>query len=144
MRRIVVGVDGSAGSGAALTWATRQAELTGADLEVVLAFGSELAWIDIGADYEAEWRARAAQEARATLGRCVGEIVPSALRPRVHQTVVDAAPAAALVATARDADLLVVGSRGRGAVAGLLLGSVSRRCTEQAPCPVVVVPSTPT
>ena len=49
-------------------------------------------------------------------------------------------PRAVLMEEARDSDLLVVGSRGRGGVVGLLLGSVSQRCIETAVCPVVVVP----
>jgi nucleotide-binding universal stress UspA family protein len=50
------------------------------------------------------------------------------------------APAAVLAAAAEEADLLVVGSRGRGGFAGLLLGSVSARCAQLGPCPVVIVP----
>ncbi len=53
--------------------------------------------------------------------------------------VVEANPAAALIDMCRDAQLLVVGSRGHGAFAGMLLGSVSQHCVQHACCPVVVV-----
>jgi nucleotide-binding universal stress UspA family protein len=58
--------------------------------------------------------------------------------------LVEDAPARALVRAASDADLLVVGSRGRGGFKGVLLGSVSQQCARQAPCPLVIVPHAPT
>ena len=53
--------------------------------------------------------------------------------------MVEGYPAPTLIDEAREADLLVVGSRGHGAFAGMLLGSVSQHCAQQAACPVVIV-----
>ena len=140
MARIVVGVDGSAGSIAALDWAVRQAEVTGSELTAVLAYSYDLAWIDGGMDYVPKWIERTAVEARRTLDEIVAERVPETSPVVVHAMVVEGPTARVLVEIAREADLLVVGSRGRGGFSGLFLGSVSQRCAERAPCPVVVVP----
>lgn len=138
--RIVVGVDGSHGSQAALRWALRQAAATGSRVEAVLAYDSGLAWIDVGSDYEDSWTQHAAEQARQELDRVLEAVAPEVHSVPVHEVVVEGAPAEALVELAKDADQLVVGTRGRGGFAGLLLGSVSQRCVERAPCPVVVVP----
>lgn len=60
-------------------------------------------------------------------------------RVEVQTQVIEGHAAPVLIAAARDAQLLVVGSRGHGAFAGMLLGSVSEHCTSHSPCPVVVV-----
>ena len=57
----------------------------------------------------------------------------------IERRVVHDSPTKALIAESTDADLLVVGSRGRGGFTGLLLGSVSQQCASAAPCPVVIV-----
>ena len=58
----------------------------------------------------------------------------------VERRVVEGAAASVLVDESRDAELLVVGSRGHGGFAGLLLGSVSQQCAHHATCPVVIIP----
>jgi nucleotide-binding universal stress UspA family protein len=73
----------------------------------------------------------------------VADVAGDAAAVRVDQIAVDDRPARALIAAAADADLLVVGSRGHGGFAGLLLGSVSQQCAQHAPCPVVIVPKRP-
>jgi nucleotide-binding universal stress UspA family protein len=140
MDRIVVGVDDSAGARAALAWAVRWAQRVTGELEVVLAFDSELAWIDGGSDYEAQWLENAKTKAEAVLRGIVRDVVTGDEGIRVHEIVQEGAPARVLLDRADGADLLVVGTRGRGGFAGLLLGSVSQRCVEHSRCPVVVVP----
>ncbi|SRR5579875_1780864 len=139
-RRIVVGVDGSPPSRAALRWAVGQAALTGAVVDAVTAWrlpaGYEWAPDATGiADFEAEARknlAEAVSEATREAGD-TGSAVD--VRPQV----VWGHPAQVLIEAARGAELLVVGSRGRGGFAGALLGSVSQYCVHHAPCPVLVI-----
>jgi nucleotide-binding universal stress UspA family protein len=141
-RRIVVGVDGSPESRAALDWAVREACCTGGTIDAVLAHETGLAWIDVGSEYESAIVQQSAEHARKELRETLAAMRPDGHWPvAVHPLTVAGAPADVLVDLARDADLLVVGSRGRGAFAGLLLGSTSQRCAERSPCPVVVVPA---
>jgi nucleotide-binding universal stress UspA family protein len=141
-RTIVVGIDGSPQSQAALEWAVAEAAHFGGDIEAVLVHSSGLAWIDVGSDAEALIVARAAEVAGETLRTTIDAVaLPGDGSVRVKPIVVEGEPAKALVDLAEHADLLVVGTRGRGGFAGLLLGSVSQRCAERSPRPVVVVPS---
>jgi nucleotide-binding universal stress UspA family protein len=136
--KLVVGVDGSEASRHALQWASEEARLRGARLVVVHAWFIPAAvapgLVPVPVDPE-EWRLEAeelvARELEETLGAEPG--VP------VERVVVPGSPAAVLVEAADGADLLVVGSRGRGGFAGLLLGSVSQQAAHHAPCPVVIV-----
>lgn len=136
VRRIVVGVDGSPSSLAALNWAARYAEASGAVLEVVTSwqwpntFGAPLV-VPAGYDPDADARAVLEQALRAVRQTHPGLVI----RP----TVVQSHPAPALVEASRGADLLVVGSRGHGEFAGMLLGSVSEHCVANAHCPVLVL-----
>jgi len=130
---IVAGVDGSEEGTLALRWALRQAALTGARLHVVSAwqvpFGYGFPEAYIGTDVEDGFRAHLRQ---------ILHDVPAGDVP-VSSSVVNGVPAAVLVEASRGAELLVVGSRGHGAFAGLLLGSVSTHCVSHAHCPVTVV-----
>jgi len=133
---IVIGMDGSESSRQALHWAVAQAKVTGATLEAVMAWAPPLPWgrtptFPAGQDPEEETRKLLAEEVESVLG-------PHGAH-EIQETVVQGQPAPALIAASRNADLLVVGSRGHGAFSGTLLGSVSRHCVTNATCPVVVV-----
>lgn len=135
-RRIVVGVDGSAGSKAAYAFALAEARLRGAGVDAVMAwhFPAMAAEGGVPADFDPEgW-------ARTALDSALDEI-PAGDVP-VTRRVVEGHPAGVLIHESADvdADLLVVGTRGHGGFAGVLLGSVSQHCVAHASCPVVVVP----
>jgi nucleotide-binding universal stress UspA family protein len=138
---IVVGVDGSDGSRRALAWALDHAQAYGVDeVLCVHAYDPPLAWIDVGSEYADAMIEHAAKQGAAGLDAALADLaVPSGVR--VECAVQEGAASDVLVELSRDADLLVVGSRGRGGFAGLLLGSVSQRCAERAWCPVVIVPA---
>ncbi|NEM06271.1 universal stress protein [Geodermatophilus normandii] len=136
---LLVGHDGSSGAQEALVWAADLAGRTGSTLHVLRAWSMPTAprpssrepgFVPPLADYE--------QAVRDDLDRCVAaaELDP-AVRVRTH--VVHRPASEALMGAAEGADLLVVGARGLGGFAGLLLGSISDQCIRHAPCPVVVV-----
>ncbi len=132
---VVVGVDGSDASKDALRWAVRYARLAGASVDAVLAWQlpATYGWAPVLAGVDLEGDARKALE--ETVDEVFGPDRPVALRT----SVVQGSPAPVLLGAADGADLLVVGSRGHGAFAGMLLGSVSEHCVHHARCPVVVV-----
>jgi nucleotide-binding universal stress UspA family protein len=139
-RQIVVGVDGSQSSLAALRWAVRQAGLTGAPLEIVSAWewpASYLGWAPDPPDYVP------ADEARRQLDKAVSAVLTPGDAIEVRRSVIEGHPAPVLEALSRTADLVVVGSHGHGEFAGMLLGSVSEHCITHCHCPVVVIRGTP-
>lgn len=144
MGRIVVGIDGSPGSLVALRWAGVVAARLGLPLLAVEAwqyppsagtpFGTSHLPGTWRTDQEIEARLRTLVDRELATVRDVEVTVQAGHGP---------ATAALLAAAEQDTELLVVGSRGLGGFAGLLLGSVSRQLIEHAPCPVTVLP-TPT
>lgn len=140
MEKIVVGVDASPGARRALEWAVSEAHLRGAKVVALHAWqlpyvvSTPLGVVSVpveGADATAE----------AELDAAIDEVEAAHLNTPIERVVVVGSPAGALIEAAQDAALLVVGSRGHGGFAGLLLGSVSHQLAHHAPCPVVIVPS---
>ncbi len=146
MSGIVVGVDGSDGSGHALGWAMREAALRHVPLTVMTVRpgparpATTIFWglrtLPEGGLSHEQTR-QAVQEFVAKVASEIGETVPD-----VTVSVATGEAAEELVKASRDADMLVVGSRGDGGFARLLMGSVSSQVTHHAACPVVVVPGT--
>jgi nucleotide-binding universal stress UspA family protein len=137
--RIVVGVDGSAASRAALRWALGQAELTGAAIDAVVAWQYPVAtggyaWAPVAVMDSSDLQ----EAAEKTLADEVGEVTGGST-VQVRSRVVEGIAAQALLAASVGAELLVVGSRGHGGFAGALLGSVSQHCVHHATCPVVII-----
>jgi nucleotide-binding universal stress UspA family protein len=142
---IVVGVDHSAGAKAAVRFALDEARLRQATLRVVHAWqfgyigatGLE-GWLPAAGGELEDFRQAAAAALDETLRDVGADTDGVAIERRVDQGT----PAAVLVEESRGADLLVVGSRGHGGFAQLLLGSVSQQCAQHAFCPVVIVRGT--
>ena len=138
--RVLVGVDGSESSIRALRWAARQAGFMGAALEVVTVWTFPEHAAPLGIVPQVPWPEEMLVVAQDELDKLVDRVLPERDPHQVHAHVIGGSAAPVLLEAAQDADLLVVGSRGRGTVAELLLGSVSERCMRHAKCPVVVVP----
>jgi nucleotide-binding universal stress UspA family protein len=138
--RIVVGVDGSDASAAALRWALRRAARTGGSVEAVTGLSTPLMTgyleatvaFDPGALQDA-----AATEVEAALHDAVAA---TGVDVSTSWQVVEGSAARVLLEAGRGASLLVVGSRGRGAFASAVLGSVSQQVAHHTPCPLVIIP----
>lgn len=147
---IVVGVDGSTGAKDALLWALAEARLRRWPLRAVHAWmfgyiggsvegypywgGALGSYTSLGIDLGDLHHA-----ADDLLERALADVKDEADGVEIDRQVVQGPAAEVLVSQAAPGDLLVVGSRGHGGFAGLMLGSVSQQCVHHAPCPVVVV-----
>lgn len=136
-RPVVVGVDGSPSSEQAIVYAAEQARILQVPLKIVYAWvapmtpGLEYLWSD-------ELTSSQKQLAEVTLGRAKEQALAAVADIEVQLEIVQGAPVSALVSCAAEASVIVVGSRGRGAIARLLLGSVSHGLLQALPCPVIV------
>jgi nucleotide-binding universal stress UspA family protein len=144
MNGVVVGIDGSPGSATALRFALEEARLRGTTLHVVGAWQVPAmtytdgagASADVGMrDLSAELNTQAGKALDETLANLDAGDVP------LERHVLEGHPAGVLLDAGAGADLLVVGSRGLGGFARLLLGSVGHEVAHHAPCPTVIVPS---
>ena len=136
---IVVGVDGSGSSKDAICWAVDEARLRKTKVEAVYAWQSPLV---MGFQYippdliDPEALDRHAREIVEAAVAEVGDVPDDV---EIVARAVEGPPAGVLIEASHDADLLVLGSRGRGGFSGLLLGSVGQQCVHHAVCPVVIV-----
>jgi nucleotide-binding universal stress UspA family protein len=141
MEKIVVGIDGSGASKDALRWAVDEARVHGARVVALHAWEMPPIPMDVTpappvdlVTPVSELEAGALQLVRASVAEVLGDESAVEIEPLAEEG--PAAPA--LIEAARDADLLVVGSHGHGALAGVLLGSVSQECVQNSRCPVLI------
>lgn len=139
---VVVGVDGSTCSRAALRWGLAQAELTGSTVEAVAAWQPpEVYRYTLGWSPSVPEGTEFAKIAEQALQETVAAVRDQLDHPaEVTIRVDEGHPVQVLMDAARTAQILVLGSRGHGTFTGILLGSVSQHCVQHAPCPVVVIP----
>lgn len=135
--KIVVGVDGSDSSKQALRWAIGQAKLTGGSVDAITAW-----WLPSTygiAPFAGSMDLDMEGESRKLLSDTLTEV--GGLEPEVPVQLVVAQGHApdVLLEAAKDADLLVIGSRGHGRIASAVLGSVSLNCVIAAQCPVLIL-----
>ncbi len=161
MPRIVVGVDGSEHSKRALRRAVEEAALRDATLDAVhvfrpprRAFADDLISLPIGIgvgmgpispddanDPRPNPDEQAAGTAYAALERFVADATEGMSGPKPGLVVIASDdPADALLDASRDADLVVIGTRGLGGFAGMLLGSVAHQCIQRCRCPMLILP----
>jgi len=140
MKKIVIGIDGSETSQRALRWGVEEARIHDATVTVVHAWtGPAVATYALGAIPLDPGPFR--DNAQRVLDEAIAGVAGVDPVKPVEAKLVEGGSSGAILEEARDADLVVVGSRGHGGFAGLLLGSVSGQVVHHATCPVVVVPA---
>jgi len=144
MGDVVVGVDGSESSKRAAAFGAHEAAIRGTALRIVCVYQSPAVWMGMGEALGSTVSATVSSQdletyAMETIDDVVSSLPPSPGLHVVKETIQGHA-GPSLVEASKDADMLVVGSRGRGEVGSALLGSVGMHCVHHALCPVVVLP----
>ncbi|MDX8052363.1 universal stress protein [Lentzea sp. BCCO 10_0798] len=137
-RPVVVGVDGSPASKAALRWAVEDARRRGCPVDVISAWHPDYG-VMIGPVPAEILLALSPQAMKETAQRNLDAAVQGFEGVEIRRILVEGDPRKALTKASEDAELLVVGSRGHSTVVEVLLGSVSSYCVHHAACPVVVI-----
>ena len=135
-RRIVVGIDGSQTSAAALDYACERAESTGETVVAIHGWHVRAPSTDV---WNSKARSVDTADRELLLAESVAGVRADHPDVRLEQEVVPVAPDKCIVDASASASLVVVGSRGRGFFSGMLLGSVSQAVLHRATCPVAVV-----
>jgi nucleotide-binding universal stress UspA family protein len=130
---VVVGVDGSAHGNAALRWSLNETFVHEGVLTAVFAW--QMPFLEMPGAFDVDAIER---QAKTFLAEAVAAVEPSPKVP-VDLVVAHGDVSESLIEASRQADLLVLGSRGRGGFVGLKLGSVSHECVTHAACPVVII-----
>jgi nucleotide-binding universal stress UspA family protein len=141
--KIVVGVDGSDPSRKAVRWAAGEARLRGAKLVAVHAWSYYPSLPSDSLDpmlVTPGFNEQLGRDAERFVEQEVEKLSGDAQGIEIEARAVEGPAATVLVDVAKDADLLVLGTRGHGGFSGLLLGSVSQQVSHHAPCPLVLVP----
>jgi nucleotide-binding universal stress UspA family protein len=131
----VVGIDGSESSIAALRRGVRIAKALGTSLEAVTSWRYLTSYASVGG----EFMDSPEQDAKTIVGDASKAVFASKVPGWFTATTRQGNADQVLIEESKDAEMLIVGSRGHGGIAGVLLGSVSARCAERASCPVLVV-----
>lgn len=132
--RILVGVDGSPASIDAIRWAAQQATRTGDTLIAITSWSIPASYgVAFGGEDSIDWKQNAEMALDEALDEALGADAAS-----VQKLVEQGHPSYVLTEASKSADLIVVGSRGHGGFAGLVLGSVSQHVVAHSSCPVVV------
>ena len=139
--RIVVGMEGSGGAKAALRWALSEARWRSSIVEVVTAYAPT--YVSTAPDFNyvpldpLDLKSEISQMQERVVNEVLGQVDASGIE--IRRTMLKGRPVDLLIEASHRADVLVVGSRGRGGFRGLLLGSVSQQLAQHATCPLVIV-----
>ena len=143
MGGILVGIDGSGYSGKVLEWAAREAALRSVPLTVLTVCQNVIGYTGYayGYDSDEELAEHARQAAQVQADKVLRQLGEASRPASVTVRAVAGLPADRLLNAARDAETIVLGSRGAGGFSKLLLGSVAQQVTQHAHVPVVVIPA---